>query len=556
MAAPSARDLIIAISPFERPDPELVRAFCDGGALGVLDLGRSPASAQRSLAQLLESSRSPFGVRLAGHHPIAPDEVPELADTVILAEPPQDRAALARWETGNRRVFVEVRSLAEAEAAIGSGASRLIARGSESGGRVGDETSFVLLTRLLASVDAPVWVAGGIGVHTAAAAIAAGAAGVVLDSQLTLLRESTVPKEIGDLIRTMDGSETTVLGGHRVYLRPGLLSASFEENADPAVVESHLGHEDLRRQLLPTGQDAAFAATFATRWPTAGSLVHGLSRQIALHLDSARAEPSLRPGSPFAEAHRTRYPIVQGPMTRVSDRAAFANAVAAEGGLPFLALALASGEETRNLLEETSALLGDRTWGVGILGFVPPELRQAQLEVIHDLKPPVALIAGGRPSQARPLEDVGIDTYLHVPSPGLLRRFLKEGARRFVFEGRECGGHVGPRSSFTLWESQIETLLASGVAARCSALFAGGIHDAAQRGGGVGDGGPTRRARNQGRGAHGHGVPLYGRGRGTRCNSQGVPTPGARLRQNGAARDISRSRHPVRRLRVRPVLPE
>src|ERR1700689_4760798 len=281
MAAPSARDLIIAISPFERPDPELVRAFCDAGALGVLDLGRSPALAQHSLAQLLESSRSPVGIRLAGHHPIAPEEVPERADTVILADPPQDRAALARWEAPNRRVFVEVRSLAEAEAAIGSGASRLIARGSESGGRVGDETSFVLLTRLLASVDAPVWVAGGIGVHTAAAAIAAGASGVVLDSQLTLLRESTVPTEIGDLIRTMDGSETTVVGGHRVYLRPGLLSASFEENADPGVVESHLGHEDLRRQLLPTGQDAAFAATFATRWPTAGSLVQGLTRQIS-----------------------------------------------------------------------------------------------------------------------------------------------------------------------------------------------------------------------------------------------------------------------------------
>ena len=71
----------------------------------------------------------------------------------------------------------------------------------------------------------------------------------------------------------------------------------------------------------------------------------------------------------------------------------------------------------------------------------------------------MALIAGGRPSQAAPLEAEGIATYLHVPSPGLLDRFLKDGARRFVFEGRECGGHVGPRSSFALWERQIERLL-------------------------------------------------------------------------------------------------
>src|SRR5207247_6396419 len=99
-------------------------------------------------------------------------------------------------------------------------------------------------------------------------------------------------------------------------------------------------------------------------------------------------------------------------------------------------------------LEETAALLGSRPWGVGILGFVPPDVRDAQLEVIHDVRPPVALIAGGRPSQAKPLEDAGIPTYLHVPSPGLLDNFCKAGARRFVFEGRGCGGHVGPRSSF------------------------------------------------------------------------------------------------------------
>ena len=103
------------------------------------------------------------------------------------------------------------------------------------------------------------------------------------------------------------------------------------------------------------------------------------------------------------------------------------------------------GREVRALLAETAALLGDRPWGVGILGFVPPELREEQLEVIREVQPPVALIAGGRPAQAAPLEAEGIHTYLHVPSPGLLEQFANAGARRFVFEGRECGGHVGPR---------------------------------------------------------------------------------------------------------------
>ena len=137
-----------------------------------------------------------------------------------------------------------------------------------------------------------------------------------------------------------------------------------------------------------------------------------------------------------------------------------------------------SGEDVRALLVETKQLLGDLPWGVGILGFVPAEVREQQLAVLRELPPPLALIAGGRPSQAAPLEALGTPTYLHVPSPGLLELFLKDGARRFVFEGSECGGHVGPRTSFVLWEAQLEKLIAFEHPEELSVLFAGGIHDA------------------------------------------------------------------------------
>ncbi|HEV7859849.1 MAG TPA: SDR family NAD(P)-dependent oxidoreductase [Pyrinomonadaceae bacterium] len=63
----------------------------------------------------------------------------------------------------------------------------------------------------------------------------------------------------------------------------------------------------------------------------------------------------------------------------------------------------------------------------------------------------------------------------------MLKLFVENGARRFVFEGRECGGHVGPRSSFVLWNLMIDTLLeslSSEEMADCHVLFAGGIHDA------------------------------------------------------------------------------
>ncbi|HLC21431.1 MAG TPA: beta-ketoacyl synthase N-terminal-like domain-containing protein, partial [Candidatus Methylomirabilis sp.] len=211
-------------------------------------------------------------------------------------------------------------------------------------------------------------------------------------------------------------------------------------------------------------------------------VLEGIRRAVHSHREAAHALRPLDENAPLAASHGTRYPIVQGPMTRVSDTAAFAADVAEGGALPFLALALMRGPEVKALLEDTKDKLKDRPWGAGILGFVPLELREEQLEAIRACRPPFALIAGGRPDQARALEREGIPTYLHVPSPGLLKLFLSNGAQRFVFEGRECGGHVGPRSSFVLWESMIEVLLEhlpadQGKAQGHHVLFAGGVHD-------------------------------------------------------------------------------
>ena len=234
--------------------------------------------------------------------------------------------------------------------------------------------------------------------------------------------------------------------------------------------------------LWPLGQDAAFAASFAARFVTVAGVIDGLRTAIYDHVSAAKKFAPLGRNSALAQAHRTEFPILQGPMTRVSDTAEFANAVAEGGGLPFLALALLRGPQVRRLMEKTKALAGAKSWGAGILGFVPTELREEQLAVVREIKPPFALIAGGRPDQAASLEKLGIVTYLHVPAPPLLRMFIEDGARRFIFEGRECGGHVGPRTSFVLWETMIDTLLEvipKGVKAEeLHIIFAGGIHDA------------------------------------------------------------------------------
>ena len=333
-----------------------------------------------------------------------------------------------------------------------------------------------LLQALRRQFDVPIWAQGGVGLHTAAACIAGGASGVVLDSQLALVRESTLTEEIKEAVAAMDGSETRLVANHRFYTRPDLPAAAFETE-DPREVAAKLGADSLQQQLLPVGQDTAFAAHLAERYRTAGGVVSALKTSIQDQLRLAQQTQPLAPDSPLAESLGIEYPIAQGPMTRVSDRAEFAEAVASGGGLPFLALSLMTGKQVRELLQSTQQLLKDRTWGVGILGFVPRELREEQMEVIQEFNPPVALIAGGRPSQSRPMEAAGTKVFLHVPSPGLLDLFLKDGARRFVFEGRECGGHVGPRSSFVLWETLIARLLQCNDLAEMELFFAGGVHD-------------------------------------------------------------------------------
>ncbi len=502
---------LAALNPPGTTDAAIPIAAGRAGGLGILDLtlAADAAAAASALEALARHGRGSLGARLDSTRPDlverVADALPAAVETVLLmpGESGALREAVALLRPRVRTLLMEATSLDEALEGAGLGVDGLIARGHEAAGRVGDETTFILLQRLLARSGLPVWAWGGIGLHSATACYAAGAAGVVLDLQLALTRESPLPSRARSVLRRMDGSETTTAGAGigepvRVYDRQGLppvlqlhrAAAELETDTGSRLdrlrawrrrVRELAGWGPPERHLWLIGQDAAFAAPLASRFRTVGGILEGMRGAIDENIATSAARRPLDAGSPLARSHGTTYPIVQGPMTRVSDNAAFALEVARGGALPFLALALMRAPEVRDLLRETRDRLGERPWGVGILGFVPLELRQEQLEVIREFRPPFALIAGGRPDQARALEEDGIRTYLHVPSPGLLEMFLENGARRFVFEGRECGGHVGPRSSFVLWNGMVDTLLESlpdDDLSSCHVLFAAGIHDA------------------------------------------------------------------------------
>ncbi|MBX9626107.1 MAG: acyltransferase domain-containing protein, partial [Gemmataceae bacterium] len=500
---------LIVLTPPGTPDPAPAVAAGRAGARGTLDLefvadaGRA-GEAVRRLARFAPR----WGLKLR------PDVALELpADVrpgwVILAggDLPELPAAVKRWRDAGAEVLVEAVSLPEAVRAAELGADGVVLKGHEAGGRVGADTAFVLIQKWRrhadrAGLNLPFWVQGGIGLNTAAACLAAGARGVVLDSQVLLAKESPLGEAARKRVGGMDGGETAILGlklgeAYRVYARPD--SPAFQELVKdeevllsagrPADEVRGLWRQAVRARVAadpaegvwPVGQDIVTATGLAAKFVTVAGIVQAVADRAGKQLDAARRLNPLAEGSPLAKSHGIKYPILQGPMTRVSDTAAFADAVAAGGGLPFLALALMRKAETEKLLAETKAKLGKKPWGVGILGFVPNEIRSEQLDAIRAVKPPVAVIAGGRPDQAKELEAIGIPTYLHVPSPGLLRMFLKDGAKRFVFEGQECGGHVGPRASFALWEAVTEVLLdhlGNKPGDDIHVAFAGGVHDA------------------------------------------------------------------------------
>nr|NCR73224.1 acyltransferase domain-containing protein [Microcystis aeruginosa LG13-12] len=505
----------LSLNPISLEPPGIALATAKAGGVGILDLELLPkgdfTQGMVNFEKLLSLTKEGdcIGLRLC---------IDQIVGYKLMLEKLVNRQhwlILADWN---------VRTLAEAMASLPKSTSRtlllevldttqidglkepqvngLIAKGNEAAGWVGEDATFILLQKLLASQSLPVYAQGGIGIHTAAGCRAAGAAGVVLDDQLWLMPNSPLPEKIKNHLKNLNGQEAISIGERlgkscRVLSRPGLKAVTalqkLAEDIEIAQEDSPERRENWQNQAQPLigwgdtetvappmGQAVGLAVKFQKNYRTIGRLIQAIYKNSAEQVQTAQDLKPLQPDSPLARSHGTKYPIMQGPMTRVSDVAEFANAVSSAGGLPMLALALMKGTQVKTLLEKARQLMSDRAWGVGILGFVPSKLKEEQLAVVKQIKPPFALIAGGRPDQAAQLEAEGIATYIHVPTPTLLKMFLEQGAKRFVFEGRECGGHVGPLSSFILWESMIDTLLQhrfSGTESDIHLFFAGGIHD-------------------------------------------------------------------------------
>ena len=382
--------------------------------------------------------------------------------------------------------------------------------------------------------------------------VAAGAAGVVLDGALLLARESPIGADWRERIARWDGSETTVVmpasgPGVRVLAMPGSSAlARLRQAAEAGGAGWEAAVADLvgwgPGQCPPVGQDAALAGGLARRFVTVGGIVQAVERAIAEGIAAARAARPLAEGSPLAVEHGTRYPILQGPMTRVSDVAPFAEAVAREGGLPFLALAMLRGAEVRALLARRPAgsRAGPGAWASSASS--RPSCAPSSSRPSAEVRPPLALIAGGRPDQAAGLEREGI---AHVPARPLAGPARAVPARRL--RGGSCSraasaAGTSGRGRASCSGSRPSTVVAEaidrGVPAERDQPGLRRRHPRRPVGGaGRRAGRPAGRARGQGRRPGRHRVPVHPRGgRRPARSSPRFQDEAIRCERDGAAR--------------------
>jgi acyl transferase domain-containing protein/NAD(P)H-dependent flavin oxidoreductase YrpB (nitropropane dioxygenase family) len=486
-------------------DPSLAIAASRAGAVGIYnaELETDPQRTALALKRLAQHAHGEFGIKLDAVDGSLIDAVsacvPQGLRWIVVDEPlvVSGRPHWGALRAAGVRVLAEVVTPEWSGPCLDGEVDGLLIKGNEAGGFVGENASFILVQRWRGRTTLPMYLRGGLTPHVAAACSAVGLAGGVLDSQLLLLDDVRLPDSLRALIGNLAGSETVAVGNgeegqyYRLLVRPGHVAArKFVTEGDGqgfdalrGLVRGRALWTEPAKALLPIGQDVAFAPLWRKRYGTLAAVLRAFDDAVAGHAAIVAPTPPLAEGAPLAQALGLRYPIVQGPMTRVSDTAEFALEVAQGGALPMVAFALLKGTPLEKLLERTAALLGSRPWGIGLLGFAPQSLLDEQLAIATRFKPSYAIIAGGRPDQAVHLERAGVPTFLHVPAAGLVHGFLQEGARRFIFEGRECGGHIGPLSSFVLWSTMVDRLLAElgpgkVPAAEVELLFAGGIHDA------------------------------------------------------------------------------
>ncbi len=236
---------------------ELAAAVSEAGGLGVIGAGHMPPDALRQeIRQTKERTQKPFGVNVMLRSPF----VREVMQVVI-----EERVPVITTGAGNpaeyipalkevgTKVIPVVASVALAKRLERSGVDALIAEGMESGGHVGEVSTFCLIPQVADAVSIPVIAAGGIAdARGVAAAFCLGASGVQIGTRFVVSTECIVHENYKAAVLKAKDRSTVLTGvstGHPVRVLENVLTREFaalERQQTPAEELDRLGAGKLR----------------------------------------------------------------------------------------------------------------------------------------------------------------------------------------------------------------------------------------------------------------------------------------------------------------------
>ena len=230
-------------------DGRLAAAVSNAGGLGIISAMNADGNYVREQIELCRSlTDKPFGVNIMLMSP----HVEAVANLVIEEKVPVVTTGaglpgkyMPAWIEAGIKVVPVVPSVAIARRVERSGATAVIAEGTESGGHIGELTTMALVPQVVDAVSIPVLAAGGIADGRGmAAAFMLGAEGVQCGTRFLSAYECGIHENYKQKVIAARDIDTQVTGrrlGHPVRaLRNPFVNQFARLESDPAVTDEQL----------------------------------------------------------------------------------------------------------------------------------------------------------------------------------------------------------------------------------------------------------------------------------------------------------------------------
>lgn len=202
----------------------LAAAVSNAGGLGIIGAASAPPEVVREEIKKCKAlTDKPFGVNIMLLNPNAEEVakiVVEEGVKVVTTGAGNPGKFMELWKQAGVKVMPVVASVAMAKMMQRAGADAVVAEGMESGGHIGQTTTFALVPQVVDAVDIPVIAAGGIADGRGfAASMMLGAEGIQMGTRFVAAKESIVHKNYKAMIIKAKDIDSTVTGtttGHPV----------------------------------------------------------------------------------------------------------------------------------------------------------------------------------------------------------------------------------------------------------------------------------------------------------------------------------------------------